>query len=161
VDARTQFREADRLYREGKYMRAMALLEDLRESFPDEHRILFPLARCLAKLGRHDEARDVAKYVADEFDYRPARRFLKALDEHTGIAPEQVSSHGFSTPPPLQEPEEVMADYASRIEAALERSASNRDEAPKVNSAWKGRAFAILLVFLVALVLGVGIVVLR
>lgn len=59
MDARTaeqRFKEADVLYREGRYDEALDRLIELDEAYPNTPNILFPLARCLRHVGRMDEA---------------------------------------------------------------------------------------------------------
>jgi len=59
VDARTaesHFKQADSLYRDGRYAEALDYLIELDEAFPSTPNVLFPLARCLRRVGRVDEA---------------------------------------------------------------------------------------------------------
>ena len=59
MDSRTavfRFKEADSLYRDGRYDEALDRLIELDEAFPNTPNILFPLARCLRHAGRIDEA---------------------------------------------------------------------------------------------------------
>ena len=72
------FREADRLYRREKYLTALEILEELDGLFPDDRNVLFPKARCLAKLERMDEAYDLCEEIIEKFDYARAHE-LRAL----------------------------------------------------------------------------------
>lgn len=59
MDARTaesHFKQADSLYRDGRYAEALDYLIELDEAFPNTPNILFPLARCLRHVGRVDES---------------------------------------------------------------------------------------------------------
>ncbi|NUM55879.1 MAG: tetratricopeptide repeat protein [Candidatus Hydrogenedentes bacterium] len=59
MDARTaeaHFKEADSLYRDGRYAEALDRLIELDEAYPNTPNVLFPLARCLRRVGRVDEA---------------------------------------------------------------------------------------------------------
>lgn len=59
MDARTAeecFKKADYYYREGLYDGAYGCLAELNTAFPNTPNIMFPLARCLRRLGRSDEA---------------------------------------------------------------------------------------------------------
>jgi tetratricopeptide (TPR) repeat protein len=59
VDARTaesHFKQADSLYRDGRYDEALDRLIELDEAFPNTPNVLFPLARCLRRLGRIEES---------------------------------------------------------------------------------------------------------
>jgi len=48
--ARDKFNKADDLYKDGKYEETMTVLKELDSAFPNSRQIMFPMARCLAKL---------------------------------------------------------------------------------------------------------------
>lgn len=106
-DAERLFEEADQLYRDLRYADSLAILDRLNEAFPNKHRILFPRARCLAKLGQFQEALDLCQALVNEHDYDKARPLLRTLSAHQA-APSTVelepyiesSGFGFKTPPP-------------------------------------------------------------
>ena len=54
--AESHFKKADSLYRDGRYAEALDFLIELDEAFPNTRNVLFPLARCLRRVGRVDEA---------------------------------------------------------------------------------------------------------
>lgn len=72
MDKRTaemRFNEADRLYREERFAAALDLLKEIDARFPGRQNVMFPMARCLSKLGRNDEALRVCNEIVDKFDY--------------------------------------------------------------------------------------------
>lgn len=77
--AREKFRQADRLFNEQQFGPALKVLTELNSAFPNERHILYPMARCLAGLGRNGEAIDLADRIVRQFDYRPATELYKKL----------------------------------------------------------------------------------
>ncbi len=55
-DSTRYFKQADELYCAGRYQEAMEVLSDLNRRYPNTKNILYPLALCLEKLQRTDEA---------------------------------------------------------------------------------------------------------
>jgi len=78
--AKKQFKRARRLYQEQRYEEALALLDELENEFPGNTNLLFPLARCYAKVGRTEEARRICVRLSAEFDHEPARKLLGKLE---------------------------------------------------------------------------------
>lgn len=72
-EAREKFTKADRLYREGAHGEALSILNELDAAFPNRKHILFPKARCFAKLYRADEAIEICDRLIDEYRYERAR----------------------------------------------------------------------------------------
>lgn len=72
-EATSQFKDADDLYREGRFADALRLLDLLDKAFPGNKNIMFPRARCLAKLARNDEALVLCNQLADLYNHGKAR----------------------------------------------------------------------------------------
>lgn len=85
-DAKLKFDEADRLYREGKCGEALELLNELDAAFPNDRKIMFPRARCLAKLYRGDEAVALCDRLIDEFQYDKARELKARVKKYGNTA---------------------------------------------------------------------------
>ena len=113
-ESRYKFKEADSLYRRRRYHEALALLEELDHAHPNTRRILYPLARTLARLDRHPQAIEVLDRIVQDSDYGPARDLKVKLEQLTASAirldldkidDELSSGLGFhsSMPPPLPE----------------------------------------------------------
>lgn len=77
--AREKFRLADKLFNEHQFGPALKVLTELNSAFPNERHILYPMARCLAGLGRNGEAVDLADRIVRQFDYPPATELYKRL----------------------------------------------------------------------------------
>ena len=71
-DAQAAFSRADHLYRTKQYRECIAILDELNHAFPNQRHILYPSARCLAKLGRMEQAESLCDRLVDEFGYTKA-----------------------------------------------------------------------------------------
>ena len=80
-DAERLFKEADALYRTRNYERALPILETLNDCFPHTPRLMYPLARCLAHLGRHYEANVICEALVTEFNFDRAGKLMKRLEK--------------------------------------------------------------------------------
>lgn len=105
-EAERLFSEADALYRQHSYAESLEILDRLDAAFPNQHRVLFPRARCLAKLGRFQESLAVCRTLVERHDYRKAQPLLETLLQRQA-APSTVElepyvdpESGFQTPPP-------------------------------------------------------------
>lgn len=81
-----KFRESDDFYRQRRYQEALAILEDLDRAHPDTRRVLYPMARCLARLERYADAMELTGRLIDEFEYEPARLLHAKLEKRTQSA---------------------------------------------------------------------------
>lgn len=80
-----KFQQASRLYMEKKYTEALAILDEVNRAFPNNKDILYARGRCLARLGRLDEARIICDQLTTVFS-DPRGEQLKAK-----IAAEQAA----------------------------------------------------------------------
>jgi hypothetical protein len=67
MGAAAKFKEADSLFRSGRYQEAMQVLVELDRSFPHTKNILFPMALCLEKLGCPGEAEQMCDRLIAQF----------------------------------------------------------------------------------------------
>lgn len=87
-EAVTLFREARALYHDARYDEALALFERLAREHPANTGMWSAHAWCLAKMGRHDEARELCRRLKKAGDARAAE-IVKYLDAN---APERDRS---------------------------------------------------------------------
>ncbi len=81
-----KFREADRFYRLRRFQEALAILEELNREHPGTRRVLYPMARCLARLERYADALELTVRLVEEFKYEPARLLHAKLEKRTESA---------------------------------------------------------------------------
>ena len=81
-EAEELFHEADRLYREERYEQALAIIDRLNVAFPDKHRLLYPKARCLAHLGRIEEATEICEHLLEDFHDDRAVELREQLERY-------------------------------------------------------------------------------
>jgi len=95
-EATAQFREADKLYRGGKFNQAMRILDTLNAEFPSDRNLMYAQARTLGKIGREDEALTLCDRLVSDFGYsRAARLQVKLLKSMT----EQIDADAAAAPP--------------------------------------------------------------
>ena len=109
------FREADTFYRQRRYQEALTILEKLDRAHPNTRRVLYPMARCLARLERYADAMELTGRLIDEFDYEPTRMLHAKLEKRIKSASildldkidEELSGGlGFNSLSPLDSPPE-------------------------------------------------------
>lgn len=64
---RQDFEEADRLFRSGQYAHALVHLERLNACYPNTKNVLFPMAMCMERLGRPEEALPICSTLIQQF----------------------------------------------------------------------------------------------
>jgi hypothetical protein len=77
--SREKFKRADQLFRDGDFAQALVLLEELDREHPDTRNILVPMAMCLDRLGRQDEALPLAERLTRQFADARARALAERL----------------------------------------------------------------------------------
>jgi len=103
--AKEKFREADRLFNERQYAKALEILSELDRTYPNQRAVLFPMARCLAGLRRLSEAIDLADRIARDFEYGPAAELKTRLqDKHARISSMPPANSISSFDPPANTP---------------------------------------------------------
>ncbi len=101
-NAKKKHFEAQRLFQQQKFAEALSLLDDLDRHFPTEQNIMYGRARCLAALGRVDEARPLCAYLKDVLGHGRGAELLAQIDLRTAAAmpaldiPRSIPKH---TPP--------------------------------------------------------------
>ncbi len=83
-EATEKFRWADDLFRAHEWARALGVLEELDAVYPNERKVLFPMARCLAELRRFDDAILICDRLIAEHNHDRAARLRARLLEHLG-----------------------------------------------------------------------------
>lgn len=89
-EATERFQEADTLYRAGDYAQALENLESINDAFPGERRILYPLARCYARMDRDEEALAICERLIDDFDFDKAVHLKKRIASKADFRAEPV-----------------------------------------------------------------------
>ncbi len=85
-EAKENFVRAGDLYLAGRFDEALDLLDKIDQRFPGNKNIMFPRARCLAKLQRNDEAVVVCNLLAEFYDHDRAREFRERILGRGGAA---------------------------------------------------------------------------
>jgi tetratricopeptide (TPR) repeat protein len=104
-EAEQQFAESKRLYAEGQYDKALAILARLDSEHPNEKHLLYPLALCYARLGRVNEAKLICDRLVTEFRDPKGAQLLALL----GAKPSPAAP---VAPPPAVAPATPMASAA-------------------------------------------------
>ena len=74
-----KFREADALFKQGEYARALQLLDELNRAYPNEKRLLYAMALSLGKLGRRAEALQTCNRILERYDHPRTQRLKERL----------------------------------------------------------------------------------
>jgi thioredoxin-like negative regulator of GroEL len=77
--ARLKFKEADELFKSAKYEDALIVLKELDAAFPGSRHIMYPMARCLAKLKYLQAAVDLCDAIYEKFQYEKARELRNRI----------------------------------------------------------------------------------
>lgn len=77
------FKQADALFRGGRYGDALILLEKLNRAYPNTKNVLFPMAMCLTELGRGKEALPICDQLIERFDLPRAKALKSRIREET------------------------------------------------------------------------------
>lgn len=98
-EAEALYRHADRLFCSGKLHDALTCLDNLRQTFPDDRRILYATARCFAGMGKMDEAAALCHRLIEEHGYDRAHQLLGELGRKPPTVPsEEPGRPGASSP---------------------------------------------------------------
>jgi len=73
------FKEADRLFREGRFGEALSLLQRINQAYPNEKNVLYPMALCCAQLGNNGEAVRICNHLLNAFQDPRARQLIGQL----------------------------------------------------------------------------------
>lgn len=88
--AQDELKRAFAFYQKGQYDKALDLLNDLEEAYPNTKGLLYARARCLAATGETEAARKLCIYMIKEFGAKRAQVLLAELD-----GPESVGDGDF------------------------------------------------------------------
>ena len=92
-EAQGLFKESELLYRERRYEEALEALQRLDTKYPNTRNILYPIAKCLRRLSRFEEAAAICDRLITEFDDQRAlhmRRNLERAIQRAGAQTIQV-----------------------------------------------------------------------
>lgn len=78
-ESREKFKRADVLFREERFAEALVLLTELDAIHPNTRNILVPMALCLDRLGREEEALPMCERLVRQFADTRARELLERL----------------------------------------------------------------------------------
>jgi len=84
--ARERFAQAAGLHRDNRHSEALAILEELAGSFPDDRDLMHAQAQCLAALGRREEALRICSRLANEFEDPRGEQLRSVLSRPPGQA---------------------------------------------------------------------------
>ncbi len=79
AEAKALFRQAADVYKDGDHKDALKLFDRLDAEFPNNARIMYPRARCFAKLGRIDEAVALCNTLVTQFGHESALTLMSQL----------------------------------------------------------------------------------
>jgi thiol-disulfide isomerase/thioredoxin len=86
-EAEKLFAESKRLFAEGRLKEALEILTRLDSAHPNDRHLLYPLALCLARLGRVNEAKSVCERLVREFGDAKGAQLLAQLGAPAAPAP--------------------------------------------------------------------------
>ena len=84
--ARERFAQAAGFHRDNRHSEALAILEELAGSFPDDRDLMHAQAQCLAPLGRREEALRICSLLANEFKDPRGEQLRSVLSRPPGQA---------------------------------------------------------------------------
>lgn len=148
------FNEADQLYQADEYAQALDVLDRLDAAYPDNRRVMYPRAKCLAAVGRTAEALDLCDRLVNEHGYQKGADLKCLIQERTSEAAEiQV---------PGMEEDMSLEDLNA---ANIDDEPSAFTQAPPPVSSGSGRGVLVPVLLLVAVAViaaaGGGVYVLR
>ncbi len=79
TEAKALFRQAADVYKDGDHKDALKIFDRLDAAFPNNERIMFPRARCFAKLGRTDEAVAICDLLIVQYGHDSATKLRTQL----------------------------------------------------------------------------------
>jgi hypothetical protein len=111
LEATQKFKDADTLFKQGEYVEALIVLNQLNREYPNMKNVLYPMALCFDRLGRPGDVRRLCERLILDFDDPRAKALLDSFETPPG--PEPTPARGpASTPVPHAVP-----DFDSRIRA--------------------------------------------
>jgi prepilin-type processing-associated H-X9-DG protein len=92
-----KFQQAEAFFVSGNYAEALALLDSLRQSYPEKKKVVHATALCLEQLGRLDEAKQYASQLIAQSPDPKYVALRERLDSRTPTPSDKPSA----VPPPL------------------------------------------------------------
>jgi hypothetical protein len=156
-EAERRFQEADKLFTYGRFEDALAELDSLDASFPNNHRILNARVRTLEQLQHYDQALALCERLVNELGYEKAQSMRDRLAEEVARAAAAPQQAFWSIQPePVSPPGQSSAPQSSAPQSsAPQEEESMSEEAPlKRRFKLKPVRFVILLGLVAGMYLG-------
>jgi hypothetical protein len=90
-ESKERFKRADTLFRAGEYQQALHILSGLNQAHPNTKNVLYPMAMCLERLGRADDALPLCVRLIEQFQ-DPRAQALKDRIAHLAAARPQPAN---------------------------------------------------------------------
>jgi hypothetical protein len=86
-EAQQKFKEADSLFRLGRYDEALKVLHELNQCFPNKKNVLYPMALCLERLGQAADAARICEFLVGQLGDERAAALQARLAAAANAAP--------------------------------------------------------------------------
>lgn len=121
-----QFRKADQLFREGNFIGALEILDELDRRYPGQKNIMLPRARCFTYLGQTEQALALCNDVIRKFGDPKAVSLARDI-EAARASGQQMQATGVSMgSDPLEESEynggTALADLTAQLDSTVPRT---------------------------------------
>jgi tetratricopeptide (TPR) repeat protein len=108
-EATSLFAHSDSLFKSGEYQEALTILDQLNARFPDKRKVLYPKARCLAKLKRYNEALVICERLVEHHGYEKAKELQTYLLGKSAVPEDPVDDNSYSVDAMTRNIEEVLS----------------------------------------------------
>lgn len=77
--SRDAFKQAEAHFLKDEYNEALQVLNQLNQAHPGTKNILFPMAQCMARTNRMDDAKKICDFLVEKFDHPGAKQMIPQL----------------------------------------------------------------------------------
>ena len=153
-DARGKFKHAKDLFAQAEFERALSVLEDLNSAHPGDKNILFPMAMCLEKLGKLEDAKNICdsliqkgqhekasvlkRHIQDKLMQRSQRKEAKKQTRQTATEPGRLLAASLRQGAQPSQRTSLSPSSADRMDSAGTSPEFN-EELKKIESLLDGR----------------------